>query len=283
MEIRGRSALVTGAASGIGLALTDALLRAGARVIMVDGNPDELMRTCRERAHHGQDILPIVHDVRDRDGWNSVCDQILGASGHVHIICNNAGVASRRGPVGGYDPDLWDRVISINLTGVFNGCHAFLTRLREPRAPAHIVNTASVCGLFATQGMAAYSASKHAVIALSDAIRFEQREADVGVTVLCPGFVSTAIAANSVTKSAKLTDAERGAMIERLSGALSADKVAEATLEAITSGRAYVFTHPEYAPVFSARCAALEKQFQASCPADPEDDIRVLGADWLDQ
>lgn len=275
----GRVALVTGAASGIGRALGQALVREGARLILVDQSPESLSEPWVD-ALSGDENMTSTMDTRDRVAWNDLADRILERESGVDFIFNNAGISMPRRRIGEGEPELWDRVIGINLTGVFNGCHTYLQRLRRPGNPGYIINTASVCAFFATAGLSPYSVSKAAVLALSDAIRLERQSEGTMVTAFCPGFVRTAIASNSVADQPN-PGPERQAMIERLKAAMPAEAAAAICLDGIRKGRSLVVTHPEYVSVVTARARWIENGFAESIENSWPDDLAVLGSGWL--
>ena len=284
MELHEEIALITGGASGIGFALAQVLAQRGATVVLGDVDGNRLSNAADDlRASGMRNVDTLRLDVSAEQDWDRVSEAMIARYGGATIICNNAGVSTPRAPVGQYDPSLWSKVIGINLTGVFLGCDAFLSRMRIPGRAAHILNTASVSGLFATPQLAAYTASKHAVIALSDAIRFENTDSGVSVSVLCPGFVNTAIAEHSQQFAAKrtLSDTERAAMKARLSASMDARTVAESAVSGLLAGEAYIFPHPEYRQVFERRVAAIADAFERSSPIGPADEISALGSAWL--
>ncbi|MCB1474514.1 MAG: SDR family NAD(P)-dependent oxidoreductase [Rhodobiaceae bacterium] len=286
MEIAGTKALVTGAASGIGLGMARALARAGASVALADVDAEGLERARAELAATNAEVITVPLDVTDRKSWEAACAKIEAAWGHLNIICNNAGISSLRLPIGEFTPEMWDDLMAINLNGVFNGCHYFISRLWNQDAPGRIVNTASIAGFFATPKMAAYSASKYAVVALSEAIRFEQAGGNLGVSILCPGFVNTNIAANSLKKAGiepptQAAGEERANMRSRLADSMSPDEVGNLVAEAITGEKDYIFPHPEYAEVVDARMRIINEALSQAEQRGPADDLQAIGGAWL--
>jgi NAD(P)-dependent dehydrogenase (short-subunit alcohol dehydrogenase family) len=185
-------------------------------------------------------------------------------------------------------PEEWDRLIGINLTGVFNGAHTFLSELLRAGDRGHIVNTASVCGLFGTPTLGPYTASKFGVVGLSEVMRFELAPRGVGVSVLCPGFVDTQIVVNSmqattlnVANRGGAPDQEREALGSYLTTAMPPSNVAVQVVEAIRHNRPYVFTHREYSPVVEKRMSAISEALRQGVPNGTPDDPRKLGEAWL--
>ena len=180
----GRVAVVTGAASGIGLGLAERFAAEGMHVVMADVEEPALSKAASQLLERGASVLPVVTDVADRAAVEALRDTAVSAFGAVHVLCNNAGVGGPHGPLWECPPAEWDWVLGVNLGGVINGIRAFV-RLLARQDAAHIVNTASVFGVFAG-ALGPYGISKHAIVALSETLYFELRSdaPNVGVSVL---------------------------------------------------------------------------------------------------
>ena len=188
----GRVAVITGAASGIGLGLAERFAAEGMRVVMADVEEPALAKAAAELAGNGASVLPVVTDVSDRAAVDALRDAALSAFGAVHVVCNNAGVGGPHGPLWECPPAEWDWVLGVNLEGVMNGVRAFMPVLLEQDA-GHLLNTSSIFGVFAGT-LGPYGVSKHAVAALSETLHFNLQSlgvTHVGVSVLCPGAVRT--------------------------------------------------------------------------------------------
>ena len=252
-SFRGKTAVVTGAASGIGLALAQKCARAGMKVVMADVDA----RRLREASVPG--ALKVRTDVSRLADVNKLADAAWRRFGAVHLLFNNAGIAEY-GPVWELPPERWKRVLGVNLYGVIHGCSVFVPRMLEQKGAAHIVNTASMAGLVTPPGAGAYSVSKHGVVALSEALvqDLAAQGARIGVSVLCPGWVAT-----------RLLASVRGAdpvMRMLVAHGRSAESVAEQALQAVREGRFYVLTHPEMAPAVRRRA---EKILAGEAPSVP--------------
>jgi NAD(P)-dependent dehydrogenase (short-subunit alcohol dehydrogenase family) len=188
----GQTAVVTGAASGIGFALADRFARSGLNVVMADVEEQALQAAAERIAPHGARTLAVPTDVSDDAAAQALADATLNHFGAVHVVCNNAGVASRSDPWFG-PVAAWTWVLGVNLWGVLHGVRAFLPHL-VAQGEGHIVNTASMAGLYPGVG-APYDASKHAVVALTEDLytTLKMVGLPVGVSVLCPGWVRTNI------------------------------------------------------------------------------------------
>jgi NAD(P)-dependent dehydrogenase (short-subunit alcohol dehydrogenase family) len=188
----GRVAVVTGAASGIGLGLSERFAAEGMHVVMADVEEPALAKAAAGLAGAGASVLPVRTDVSDRAAVDALRDAALSAFGAVHVVCNNAGVGGPHGPLWECPPGEWDWVLGVNLEGVMNGVRTFMPVLLEQDA-GHLVNTSSIFGVFAGT-LGPYGVSKHAVAALSETLHFNLKSlgvTHVGVSVLCPGAVRT--------------------------------------------------------------------------------------------
>jgi NAD(P)-dependent dehydrogenase (short-subunit alcohol dehydrogenase family) len=263
-QLDGRVGVVTGAASGIGRGLIDAFVAAGMKAVLADVQEDALARAERELLDAGADVLAVPTDVADADAVASLRDAALDRFGAVHVLCNNAGV-------GGFARietltlDHWNWVLGVSLWGVVNGLTAFLPTLLA-QDEAHVVNTASFGGFFPTRGLGPYGAAKAAVVSLSESLHMELRDAGsaVGVTVLCPGPVATAIADDErnlprgMVRRADLDPAPETAARRDQNAAMmregkSPAEIAAMVLAAIRERRFYVHTAPELLPLLDER------------------------------
>jgi len=198
----GRVAVVTGAASGIGLALSRRYAAEGMSVVLADMEGPALEAAAAELSGRGARVRAVVTDVSDADQVDALRDAALAAFGAVHVVCNNAGVGGPHGPLWEISRGDVEWVLGVNTGGVLNGIRSFVPVLLEQDA-GHVVNTASIFGVFAgTLGI--YGPSKHTVVALSEALHLQLREvgARVGVSVLCPGAVATRIATSARNRPA---------------------------------------------------------------------------------
>jgi NAD(P)-dependent dehydrogenase (short-subunit alcohol dehydrogenase family) len=253
-RIEGRTALVTGAASGIGLAIAEALLSAGARVALVDWDAAAL-----ERESSRLSGATVVHrlDVTDRAGWTEVAKAVEEVFGPVEILVNNAGIAPDLNDLADMEPETFDRLVGIKLTGTFNGIHTFAAGMRA-RGDGHIVNTASMAGLMASAHLGAYTAAKFGVVGMSEVLRAELEAHGVGVSVLCPGMVRTNLAANTPAEN-RPPDMPTG-----MESGIDPALVGAQVVEAIRANDLYIITHGEYGRFVADRAARLQRAFDAA-------------------
>jgi short-subunit dehydrogenase len=192
-DLRGKVAVVTGAASGIGRALAFDLRDKGCRLALVDIDAPALARVEQELRESRHDVVVSTHvaDVGDRERMRALAGEVVIAHGAVHVLINNAGVAYEAAFVA-TPLDHWDHVIGVNLLGVIHGCHFFMRHLAKAER-AHIVNMSSLLGIIVMPGQTAYCATKFAVRGLSEALLEELHATSVGLTVVHPGAVATGI------------------------------------------------------------------------------------------
>jgi NAD(P)-dependent dehydrogenase (short-subunit alcohol dehydrogenase family) len=249
----GRVAVVTGAASGIGFGLSERFAAEGMHVVLADVEQPALDRAAATLSGHGARILPVVTDVSSAEQVEALRERAVREFGAVHVLCNNAGVGGPTGRLWLVPPGDWDWVLGVNLGGVINGIRAFVPLLLEQDA-AHIVNTASIFGVFAG-ALGPYGISKHAIVALTETLFADLRalglERKLGVSVLCPGAVRTNFGNSARNRPAaagpplEQDDTER-ARAERFSQ-LAVDgrdpaEVARIVVEGIRERRFYILT-----------------------------------------
>ena len=258
MDIDGKVAVITGGASGIGLAMAHRFARAGARLVLADIERPRLDAAVAELRAAGAEAMGVPTDVSQRDEVMALAQATLDAHGAVHVVCNNAGVGSRGLPIAELPVADYEWLFGVNLYGVIHGLEAFLPHLRLQNE-GHIVNTASVASWLHMQGMGPYNASKAAVLALSETLHHELADegSAVGVSVVCPFWVRTNLGTSDRNRPEALavqftTDqaarvAERRQRIAEIfaTDAIEPEDVAERVLDAITQRRFYVFTHPD--------------------------------------
>lgn len=247
-RIAGRTALVTGAASGIGLGIAEALVAEGAKVVLCDWKEGWLRR---ETERLGDTAIGRHFDVRDREGWQRAKEAAEDAFGPVDILVNNAGVVPGRFELADMPVEHFDRLVGIMLVGMFNGIHTFAAGMRQ-RADGHIVNTASMAGLVTSPGIGAYTTSKFAVVGMSEVLRAEMAPHGVGVSVLCPGLVRTNIGVeDEETQPAQDRSVMEGGMDPALVGAR--------VLDAIRNNELHVLTHGGYEDRLEARAELIRR------------------------
>ena len=256
----GRVAVVTGGGSGIGRALAVALARAGAAVALADVDVAGMEGTAREVTALGRLVVAVRTDVADRRSVQELAARVFAHFGAVHVLCNNAGVVVH-GSLATATHEDWEWVVGVNLWGVIHGLEAFLPRMIGQRAGGHVVNTASMAGLIASQGLGIYNTTKYAVVGLSETLAKDLRAHDIGVSILCPMGVATRIrdaARNRPAHLARVAPPEPVDEVTLIGRTLSPEEVAARTVDAIRTNALYVITHEEGLEPLRRRFRRLE-------------------------
>ncbi|MCX7174496.1 MAG: SDR family NAD(P)-dependent oxidoreductase [Proteobacteria bacterium] len=253
-DFRDKTAVITGAASGIGLALALRAAREGMRLVLADIEGEKLKAAAATLGVAAERLSLHTLDVsRDEDIAN-MADEAFRRFGEVHLVCNNAGVGLTRVT---WEHSLkdWEWVLGVNLWSVIHGIRHFVPRMLKQSGDSHIVNTASVAGLLSTPGMAAYNVSKHGVVTLSETLYSELAalKSGVGVSVLCPAWVPTAIHESDRNRQDRYGTPDEASAVSRAyeermgqavkSGRKTADDMADAVFEAVKENRFYVIPH----------------------------------------
>jgi len=262
-DLKGKVAVVTGAASGIGNALATRFAAEGMKVVLADVEEDALNGAAKGLADTGAEVLPVVTDVSKADQVTDLAHRAFDAFGTAHLVCNNAGVGTG-GPMWQLTEADWAWVLGVNLWGVIHGISAFVPRLVE-QGEGHVVNTASIAGLTSAPLMGPYNASKHAVVTISETLQHEltMHGSPVKVSVLCPGWVNTRIADADRNRPPELRNPEgeidtvgeaaHSFLRNLLTSGMDPAEVAGMVLDAVQNERFYVLTHPEMTRMVQAR------------------------------
>jgi NAD(P)-dependent dehydrogenase (short-subunit alcohol dehydrogenase family) len=262
---RERVAVVTGGGGGIGLALAQAFAARGAALVLADVDEEALARAERALAGRGAAVLAVPTDVTRRESVEALAERAFGRFGAVHLLCNNAGIAVS-GPLVGADPGDWQAAMAINFWGVVHGVDAFVPRMLAHGQGGHVVNTASMAGLVGMDGLGIYCATKFAVVGLSESLYRELAPRGIGVSLLCPMLVATAIAENSLRLrglTRPLAPPAPAAPIALQGSVIAPDEVARRVVQAIEARRFYVFTHPEQRELLRRRARRQDEVFES--------------------
>ena len=264
-EFKDKVALVTGGASGIGFALADRFASVGMKVVLADIEEPALEAAERTLKDKGAPVLSVPTDVSKPEDVERLRDRAYERFGAVHILCNNAGVGG-----GGLTWEQsvadWQWVLGVNLWGVIHGLRTFVPKMLAQGTEGHVVNTASIAGLITTPYMSVYSATKHAVVAITESLRmeFELLGSALSASVLCPGFVATNIGDSERNRPQELQvggapkETDQQAVIreiarQQVAAGMKPSEVAEKVLEAIRDDRFYVLTHPRFKKLIRMR------------------------------
>jgi len=260
MEVfRDKVAVITGGASGIGRGIAERCVAEGMKVVVADVEAGALCRTERDLAEKGGEILSVSCDVSKEEDVRRLATETMAAYGAVHLLFNNAGVSAGTF-VSQHTLADWKWVIGVNLWGVIHGIHTFLPIMLSQDAACHIINTASVEGLWTRIGSASYQVTKHGVVALSEVLKMEMvyTESKIGVSVLCPGAVDTGIVESFRNRPPELQNPienipeptpdqlEQYEEIKALfADGMAPAEVADHVFRAIAEDRFFILTHPE--------------------------------------
>jgi NAD(P)-dependent dehydrogenase (short-subunit alcohol dehydrogenase family) len=279
-DVDGKVAVVTGAASGIGRGMCEAFVEAGMRVVLADVEQKALELTTRALREAGADVRAVVTDVSKPAQVEALAAQTLSTYGAVHVVCNNAGVATGAMPSWNSTLDDWNWILGVNLMGAIYGVRTFLPILIDQGAGGHIVNTASLAGLVSGGGTP-YAVTKFGVVALSEGVYLELKQGGYrpSISVLCPGTVDTNIMdcarnrppelADTAEMTGPIADVFREWLAEQLKQGLSPRRVGDQVLEAIREDRFYVLTHPDWNPMIAQRVQTILAGENPSPPTPP--------------
>jgi NAD(P)-dependent dehydrogenase (short-subunit alcohol dehydrogenase family) len=262
-DFNGKTAVVTGAASGIGLATARAFAREGMRVVIADVEEPALAKAEVELAGAGGEVLAVVTDVSKWDEVQRLAERSIDRFGQVHVLHNNAGVVLG-GPVEELSLADWEWVLGVDLWGVIYGVKAFLPLIKEA-GEGHIINTSSTAGFYSTASVAPYNVAKHGLVALTETLQRELTAArsPIGASVLCPGMISTRIldsernrhdaGAEDHVVSELEKSFKKAAAVGLKNTGLDPAEVADRVVEAVRDQRFWILTHPDWIDVLRER------------------------------
>lgn len=266
-QFEGKTAVVTGAASGIGRALAERFAQARMQVVLADIEKDALDRAVMELEQRQHRVIGVVANTMLRESVESLAKKAIAEFGKIHIVCNNAGVASTGSgmkPIWEISDRDWQWVMGVNFWGVLYGVQAFVPHMLEHGEEGHIVNTASLAGLM--PGGGTYGVSKHGVLSLTETLHrdLKMRGAKISASVLCPGFVNTNIfdaernrpkelAAGGVAPAPEMLQMGRAMLAQGKPPA----EVADIVFKSIEADRCYILPHPAWDPIVRSRLDAV--------------------------
>jgi len=269
-DLEGKTAVITGAASGMGRAFTERLSRAGMRVVLADIEQAALQTAVAELEAQGATAIGVVTDVSNEQHMNALRDRAVDQFGSVDVVCLNAGVAGGTGPMESLTVGDWQWTLGVNLWGIIHGVHTFVSDLKRQNS-GHVVITASIAGLTSFPNMGPYNVTKHSAVAIAETLFSELRDqgSSVGVSCLCPGVVHTNIITSERNRPEALRrplieaertddDLDRGrASYEIFMNAKPPHEVADLVHDAIIEERFWIFTDEVFTPEINRRLDAI--------------------------
>lgn len=267
---RDRVAVITGGASGLGLATARAMAARGAKLVLADIDEATLAEAARQLSEAGSAVHAVATDVTQRASLDALAEAAFSHFGGAHILCNNAGICVL-GSVANADPENWQRSMGVNFWGVVHGIDAFVPRMIEQGQGGHIVNTASMAGLVGMQYLGVYCVTKFAVVGLSESLERELRPHGIAVHMLCPMIVATNIAANSARAMGQEPPPDAGAEFPGddappagalKGGVITPEEVGRRVVDGIDRGSLYILTHPEQRELLKRRWQRQDAVFE---------------------
>ena len=253
-EFKGKTVVVTGAASGIGYALAERFAQEKMNVVLADIEQDALDAAVTKISNLDVEAVGIAVDVMDKNSVQSLTKQSIDAFGNIHILCNNAGVAPPAIDEAIWDHDMsdWDWVMGVNFYGVLYGIQSFLPHMIAHQEEGHVLNTVSMAGILGLEG--SYGVSKFAALSLSEGLfqSLKKINSKIGASVLCPGFVATNIIDSQRNRPEHLaSDKKSNFLLKQLASSVlkrgkKPDEIATRAIEAIQANNFYILPHPVY-------------------------------------
>ena len=257
-ELRGKVAVITGGASGIGLGMARAFAGAGMRLVLADIEPAAAESAARALRERGAEARPIRVDVTEPGSVEALARDVFAGEGAVHVLCNNAGVCVEAPVAGGSDDD-WDWLFAVNVHGARNVLRAFVPRLRAQGEPAHVVNTGSFNSLLPVGFLGIYTATKFAMLGLSESLRQELAPDGIGVSTLIPLGVNTRLDESQRNRPAgqPRNPLAMKASEAALRAGQAPDAVGEAVLRGVREGARFIFPDGSMVGVLRAQLGAI--------------------------
>lgn len=273
-ELDGKTAIISGGAEGIGLGMAQVLGGYGMNIVIADINAEQLENAKQSLEQAGTSVLALSLDVASAEQWQQVAEQAIDRFGKVHMLVNNAGVGGVPRPIDSSTEQDWRWIVDVNLMGVVNGAQTFIPLIKAHGEGGWVINVASMAGFVPLPMASAYSATKAAVVAMSESWHAELQDENIHVSVLCPGFVKTRInlshrnkqeqyQSDEISEGGSKLQAELGKQMQSvLDAGAPPTLIAERVVEAIAAKELYIITHPNFLPAVQARFAAIDETFK---------------------
>lgn len=281
-ELNGKTAVISGGAEGIGLSLAHAFGALGMKIVIADIEKEALARAETGLRDAGVDILAVEMDVAVREDWERTASAATERFGAIHMLVNNAGVGGGMGALGNLDESGWRWAIDVNLMGVVYGADTFVPLMKQHGEAAWLINVASMAGMAGVPLAGSYTATKAAVVALTEAWALELGASNIHVSVLAPAFVKTRIHQSHRNRQARyaLSVAPGPEVMEMARGSAKAVEngidpalLSARVIEALEARETYIFTHPRYRSVTDARSTAISSAFESAAASPVVGDV----------
>jgi len=260
-EFKGKTVVVTGAASGIGFGLAERFAQEKMNVVLADIEQDALDAAVAKISDLGVEAVGIAVDVMDKNSVQSLAKKSIDAFGNIHILCNNAGVAPPAidEPIWDHEQNAWDWVMGVNFYGVLYGLQSFVPHMVKHKEEGHVLNTVSLAGILGLEG--SYGVSKFATLALSEGLfqSLKKINSKIGASALCPGFVATNIIDSQRNRPEHLPSKKKSNfLLKQLASAVlkrgkKPDEIADRVIEGIQADSFYILPHPIYDEMIKER------------------------------
>ena len=272
-EFKGKTAVISGGAEGIGFSIAQALGAQGMNIVLGDIDAEQLAKATAQLTTQQVSVLAVVMDVTQPEQWQQLARQASERFGNIHMLVNNAGVGGGTGTVEQISERNWRWVLDVNLMGVIHGTQALIPLIKQHGEGGWLINVASMAGMVGVPYAGAYTATKVAVVGMSESWFAELQPHNIKVSVLCPAFVKTRINLSERNRQAdyqhQQEDTEQGAAIAArmqtiIDNGLAVEIVGQRVVEAVQQGELYIFTHPNYRKVVQQRYQAIDDAFVRS-------------------
>ena len=289
-KFEGRTAVISGGAEGIGLSIAKALGEQKMNIVLADIDEKNLLKSTAELESLGIPVLAALLDVADEMQWKSVAEKAVERFGKVHMVVNNAGVGGDSGPIENQETEGWQWALGVNLMGVVYGAKTIIPLIKQHSEGGWILNVSSMAGMGGVPYSGVYTASKAAVVALSESWAQELKDKRIGVSVLCPAFVQTRIYDSERNRPDKYKSENYNIENESsfskqtkqmVKDGIDVSIVGKRVVEAINHGELYIFTHPNYRQVNQERFNGIDEAFARSANSPLLKDIVDQKIDML--
>ena len=270
-QFAGKTAIISGGAEGIGLSIAKALGEQEMNIVLADIDQKSLEKASLELGGSGIPVLPVTLDVADETQWHNAAQQAIERFGKIHMVVNNAGIGGDTGPIENAQTKGWQWALDVNLMGVMYGAKVMVPWIKQHGEGGWIINVASMAGMGGIPYNGAYTATKTAVVALSESWAAELQSKGIKVSVLCPAFVQTRIYDSDRNRPLKYqndtaTPTDEHGFADKtkslVENGIDVSIVGKRVVEALNEGELYIFTHPNYRAIVQRRFQAIDAAFE---------------------